>query len=85
LLGRDPQKEMMEVGELELLLVQCDLQVIVPLPTWNTRSQEPVTDNMEKFAIETELIYKYSPFKSGQEVMEQFNKIHGEKGTYGWC
>ncbi|NXD88358.1 MORC2 protein, partial [Halcyon senegalensis] len=56
-------------------------EVIVPLPTWNTRSREPVTDNMEKFAIETELIYKYSPFKSEQEVMEQFYKICGEKGT----
>ncbi|KAK0685018.1 MORC2 ATPase, partial [Pygoscelis papua] len=60
-------------------------EVIVPLPTWNARSQEPVTDNMEKFAIETELIYKYSPFKSEQEVMEQFNKIRGEKGVYGRC
>ncbi|XP_075625304.1 ATPase MORC2 isoform X2 [Balearica regulorum gibbericeps] len=56
-------------------------EVIVPLPTWNAWSREPVTDNMEKFAIETELIYKYSPFKSEREVMEQFNKIHGEKGT----
>uniref|UniRef100_A0A8C5TXD3 MORC family CW-type zinc finger 2 n=1 Tax=Malurus cyaneus samueli TaxID=2593467 RepID=A0A8C5TXD3_9PASS len=56
-------------------------EVIVPLPTWNSRSREPVTDNMEKFAIETELIYKYSPFKSEREVMDQFNKIRGEKGT----
>uniref|UniRef100_U3JWE2 MORC family CW-type zinc finger 2 n=1 Tax=Ficedula albicollis TaxID=59894 RepID=U3JWE2_FICAL len=56
-------------------------EVIVPLPTWNARSREPVTDNMEKFAIETELIYKYSPFKSEREVMDQFNKIRGEKGT----
>ncbi|KAM7089725.1 ATPase MORC2 isoform 1-T1 [Ciconia maguari] len=56
-------------------------EVIVPLPTWNARSREPVTDNVEKFAIETELIYKYSPFKSEQEVMEQFNKIRCEKGT----
>uniref|UniRef100_A0A8C8RDQ8 MORC family CW-type zinc finger 2 n=1 Tax=Pelusios castaneus TaxID=367368 RepID=A0A8C8RDQ8_9SAUR len=56
-------------------------EVIVPLPTWNTRTLEPLTDNMEKFAIETELIYKYSPFKSKQEVMEQFKKIPGEKGT----
>ncbi|NXW45215.1 MORC2 protein, partial [Nyctiprogne leucopyga] len=56
-------------------------EVIVPLPTWNVQSWEPVTDNTEKFAIETELIYKYSPFKSEQEVMEQFNKIRGEKGT----
>ncbi|NWI02391.1 MORC2 protein, partial [Tichodroma muraria] len=60
-------------------------QVIVPLPTWNARSREPMTDNMEKFAIETELIYKYSPFKSEREVMDQFNKIRGEKGTCGWC
>ncbi|XP_032561679.1 ATPase MORC2 isoform X2 [Chiroxiphia lanceolata] len=56
-------------------------EVIVPLPTWNARSHEPLTDNMEKFAIETELIYKYSPFKSEREVMEQFSKIRGEKGT----
>ncbi|NXQ49971.1 MORC2 protein, partial [Catharus fuscescens] len=56
-------------------------EVIVPLPTWSTRSHEPVTDNMEKFAIETELIYKYSPFKSEREVMDQFNKIRSEKGT----
>ncbi|NWY55957.1 MORC2 protein, partial [Chionis minor] len=60
-------------------------EVIVPLPTWNARNREPVTDNMEKFAIETELIYKYSPFKSEQEVMEQFNKICGEKGMYEQC
>ncbi|XP_071671893.1 ATPase MORC2 isoform X3 [Patagioenas fasciata] len=56
-------------------------EVIVPLPTWKAQNREPVTDNMEKFAIETELIYKYSPFKSEQEVMEQFSKIRGEKGT----
>ncbi|NXX97900.1 MORC2 protein, partial [Centropus bengalensis] len=56
-------------------------EVIVPLPSWSAQSREPVTDSLEKFAIETELIYKYSPFKSEQEVMEQFNKIRGEKGT----
>ncbi|XP_010718753.1 ATPase MORC2 isoform X2 [Meleagris gallopavo] len=56
-------------------------EVIVPLPTWNVWNREPVSDNMEKFAIETELIYKYSPFTSEQQVMEQFNKIRGEKGT----
>ncbi|XP_042297970.1 ATPase MORC2 isoform X2 [Sceloporus undulatus] len=56
-------------------------EVIVPLPTWHSYTREPLTDNAEKFAIETELIYKYSPFKSEQEVMEQFNKISGDKGT----
>ncbi|CAJ0959779.1 unnamed protein product, partial [Ranitomeya imitator] len=36
---------------------------------------------MEKFSIETELIYKYSPFRSHKEVMEQFSKIIGDSGT----
>nr|XP_033810009.1 ATPase MORC2 isoform X2 [Geotrypetes seraphini] len=56
-------------------------EVIVPLPTWNSYTREPVTEDMEKFAIETELIYKYSPFKSEQEIMEQFSKISGASGT----
>ncbi|CAI9589218.1 unnamed protein product [Staurois parvus] len=56
-------------------------EVIVPLPTWNSKTCEPLTDNMEKFAIETELICKYSPFHSQKDVMEQFHKITGESGT----
>ncbi|XP_072103913.1 ATPase MORC2 [Mobula birostris] len=56
-------------------------EVIVPLPTWNSKTREPMTDNPEKFAIETELIYKYSPFKSESEVMEQFDKIKENNGT----
>lgn len=55
-------------------------KVIVPLPTWNARTREPVTDNVEKFAIETELIYKYSPFRNEEEVMTQFMKILGDSG-----
>ncbi|KAM6156270.1 ATPase MORC2 [Rhynchocyon petersi] len=56
-------------------------EVIVPLPTWNAQTQEPVTDNVEKFAIETELIYKYSPFRNEEDVMSQFKKIPGDSGT----
>ncbi|MBN3275805.1 MORC2 protein, partial [Polyodon spathula] len=56
-------------------------EVIVPLPTWSCKTKQPITDNPEKFAIETELIYKYSPFKSEAQVMEQFNKIEGDSGT----
>ncbi|XP_055003507.1 ATPase MORC2 isoform X3 [Sorex araneus] len=56
-------------------------EVIVPLPTWNARTRDPVTDNVEKFAIETELIYKYSPFHNEEEVMNQFMKIPGDSGT----
>ncbi|XP_072456016.1 ATPase MORC2 isoform X2 [Notamacropus eugenii] len=56
-------------------------EVIVPLPTWNAHTQQPITDNMDKFSTEIELIYKYSPFKSEQQVMDQFKKISGETGT----
>ncbi|MBN3280575.1 MORC2 protein, partial [Polyodon spathula] len=56
-------------------------EVIVPLPTWSYKTKQPITDNPEKFAIETELIYKYSPFKSEAQIMEQFNKIEGDSGT----
>ncbi|XP_028680468.1 ATPase MORC2 isoform X2 [Erpetoichthys calabaricus] len=56
-------------------------EVIVPLPTWNCSTSQPVTENPEKFAIETELIYKYSPFKTETQVMEQFGKIEGDSGT----
>ncbi|XP_043924181.1 ATPase MORC2 [Protopterus annectens] len=56
-------------------------EVIVPLPTWNSYTKEPDTDNPEKFAIETELIYKYSPFKSEADIMEQFGRITGDSGT----
>ncbi|XP_036026794.1 ATPase MORC2B-like [Onychomys torridus] len=56
-------------------------EVIVPLPSWNTQTGEPVTDNVEKFAIETELIYKYSPFHTEREMMTQFMKISGTSGT----
>lgn len=56
-------------------------EVIVPLPTWNARTREPVTDNVDKFSIETELIYKYSPFRNEEEVMTQFMKIPGDRGT----
>ncbi|KAL6087272.1 hypothetical protein STEG23_021164 [Scotinomys teguina] len=56
-------------------------EVIVPLPSWNTQTGEPITDNLEKFAIETELIYKYSPFHTEREMMAQFMKISGNSGT----
>lgn len=56
-------------------------EVIVPLPTWNARTRDPLTDNLEKFSIETELIYKYSPFHNEEDVMAQFMKIPGDSGT----
>uniref|UniRef100_A0A3P8NBJ6 CW-type domain-containing protein n=1 Tax=Astatotilapia calliptera TaxID=8154 RepID=A0A3P8NBJ6_ASTCA len=52
-------------------------EVIVPLPSWDIKTKEPLTSDPEKYAIETELIFKYSPFKNEKQLMEQFNKIEG--------
>lgn len=68
------------LGSPSKCLLVLTPKVIVPLPTWNARSREPVIDNVEKFSIETELIYKYSPFRSEEEVMTQFMKIPGDSG-----
>ena len=54
--------------------------MIVPLPTWDLKTRRPITTDMEKFAVETGLIYKYSPFKNEQQLMEQFNKIESSSG-----
>ncbi|XP_054467430.1 ATPase MORC2 isoform X1 [Anoplopoma fimbria] len=56
-------------------------EVIVPLPSWDLTTKEPLTSDPEKYAIETELIFKYSPFKNEQQLMEQFNKIESNSGT----
>lgn len=56
-------------------------EVIVPLPSWDLKTKEPLTSDPEKYAIETELIFKYSPFKNEQQLMEQFNKIESSSGT----
>ncbi|XP_064153708.1 ATPase MORC2 isoform X2 [Anguilla rostrata] len=56
-------------------------EVIVPLPTWDNQNKQPVTQDPEKHAIETELIYKYSPFKTEAQLMELFKKIEGDSGT----
>lgn len=58
------------------------LQVIVPLPSWDLKTKEPLTSDPEKYAIETELIFKYSPFKNEQQLMEQFNKIESSSGKH---
>lgn len=63
-----------------ILLLILPLQVIVPLPSWNANTQEPLASDPEKYAIETELIFKYSPFKDKQQLMEQFNKIQTSSG-----
>lgn len=70
-------------------LMFFSLQVIVPLPSWDLNTKQPLTSDPEKYAVETELIYKYSPFKDEQQLMQQFNKIESSSGKWAfeavWC
>nr|XP_020006809.1 LOW QUALITY PROTEIN: MORC family CW-type zinc finger protein 1 [Castor canadensis] len=56
-------------------------EVVVPIPSWLTRTRESVTDDPQKFSTELSIIYKYSPFKNEAELMQQFDIIYGKCGT----
>uniref|UniRef100_A0A8C1RS10 MORC family CW-type zinc finger 2 n=1 Tax=Cyprinus carpio TaxID=7962 RepID=A0A8C1RS10_CYPCA len=56
-------------------------EVIVPLPSWDVKTQQPLTQDTEKYATETELIFKYSPFKNEEQLFRQFKRIEGPSGT----
>ncbi|XP_023066510.1 MORC family CW-type zinc finger protein 1 isoform X1 [Piliocolobus tephrosceles] len=56
-------------------------EVVVPIPSWLIRTRESVTDDPQKFAVELSIIYKYSPFKTEAELMQQFDVIYGKCGT----
>ncbi|XP_077198273.1 MORC family CW-type zinc finger protein 1 [Paroedura picta] len=56
-------------------------EVIIPIPSWSSSTRIPVMDDPEKFATQLSIIYKYSPFKSEAELMQQFDAIYRERGT----
>eukprot|EP00111_Clytia_hemisphaerica_P005825 TCONS_00016861-protein len=59
-------------------------EVIVPMPSWNSKTKEPYLGDgqtIEKHNLEVEIITKYSPFKSQDEVFAEFEKIPANAGT----
>ncbi|XP_030184321.1 MORC family CW-type zinc finger protein 1 [Lynx canadensis] len=56
-------------------------EVVVPIPSWLTRTRESVTDDPQKFSTELSIIFKYSPFRNEAELMQQFDMIYGKCGT----
>lgn len=63
---------------------------MVPIPSWLTRTRESVTDDPQKFSTELSIIFKYSPFKTEAELMQQFDVIYGKCGKIittlkFWC
>ncbi|XP_033118794.1 ATPase MORC2-like isoform X2 [Anneissia japonica] len=59
-------------------------EVIVPLPSFDVKSKKTISKSPAgklKHRIEMDLILKYSPFKTEEEVFEQFASIKGRSGT----
>ncbi|XP_067402494.1 MORC family CW-type zinc finger protein 1 [Emydura macquarii macquarii] len=56
-------------------------EVIVPITSWSRSTRKPIIDDLEKFTIQMSIIYKYSPFKSETELLQQFDAIYGRGGT----
>jgi len=59
-------------------------EVIVPMPSWDSNTKEPLVKDKadaQRYEVEMEIILKHSPFKTREQLMEQFEAIEGTTGT----
>ncbi|KAL4224082.1 ATPase morc2 [Mactra antiquata] len=59
-------------------------EVIVPLPSFKANTRNPIDDTEqghERFAMEMDVILRYSPFKTDDDFFAQFDRIEGDSGT----
>ncbi|XP_062508579.1 ATPase MORC2A-like isoform X2 [Corticium candelabrum] len=59
-------------------------EVIVPLPSWDTRTQRPLVRTPaeeERRQLEINLILRHSPFHTEKDLLDQFNAIDSPSGT----
>ncbi|PIK58987.1 putative MORC family CW-type zinc finger protein 2-like [Apostichopus japonicus] len=59
-------------------------EVIVPMPSFDSRNQRPLAKTAEEKArhqVEMEVIYRYSPFNNDDDFFEQFQRIRTNSGT----
>uniref|UniRef100_A0A452J7H1 CW-type domain-containing protein n=1 Tax=Gopherus agassizii TaxID=38772 RepID=A0A452J7H1_9SAUR len=56
-------------------------EMIVPITSWSTGTRKPVIDDLEKFTVQMSIFFKYSPFMSETELLQQFDTIYGRSGT----
>ena len=59
-------------------------EVIVPMPSWNVNTKKPHLPEghtLERHEVEVEIITKYSPFRSLEELLGNFEKIASPSGT----
>lgn len=59
-------------------------EVIVPLPSFKADTRDTLDDSemgQERFAMEMDVILRYSPFKTDDDFFAQFDRIEGDSGT----
>ena len=57
-------------------------EVIVPVPSFNAITKKPLNDaDLDLHKAEVAIILKYSPFKTIDALMKQFDRISGNSGT----
>lgn len=61
-------------------------EVIVPLPSFHVRNHAPLIDSnsakaKERHELEMQLILKYSPFRTRDQLFAQFKRITSDTGT----
>ncbi|KAK3606506.1 hypothetical protein CHS0354_041457 [Potamilus streckersoni] len=59
-------------------------EVVVPIPSFEAGSKLPLPKepkDLEKHKLEMELILKYSPFRTEEDLFAQFDRIEGDSGT----
>ncbi|XP_043366510.1 MORC family CW-type zinc finger protein 1 [Dermochelys coriacea] len=57
-------------------------EMIVPITSWSRNTRKPILGDLEKFTLQTSIIFKYSPFKTETELLQQFDAIYGRSGTF---
>ncbi|XP_075432962.1 MORC family CW-type zinc finger protein 1 isoform X2 [Ascaphus truei] len=56
-------------------------ELIVPMPCWYQSTKDPLMESPEKFNLQMSIIWKYSPFKTEWELLQQFDLIYSSHGT----
>lgn len=59
-------------------------EVIVPMPSWDVKSRKahlPEGHTIERHEVEVEIILRYSPFNTLEDLLSNFDNISSESGT----
>lgn len=70
-------------------------QILCPMPCWDLSTEQPLTTTMNddvngtrsyiydssKYELEMQIIFKYSPFKTMEDLLKQFRLITSTSGT----